>query len=115
MCDFRSRCASSQSLGSVMPELSFRLEAVGESEPLAFRVLVPLGRFRKARQALLLRHLGSLSSRMAFTYFSSACRRSSVRDSLLTVFHIQLFAGSGAGGGEPVWDCSSACRLVKSV
>jgi hypothetical protein len=67
-------------------------------EPFALIVLVPLGKFRKLRQAALLRHLASSDSMMLFKYVSNPFRLSSVRFALFTVRQIHDLAGSVAEG-----------------
>ena len=78
------------------------------------REVVLLGRFRKVRQALELRHLSSSDRLIVMRYVSSPWRRSSVSSGEEVVRVNHDFEGSGAGGAVPTWDVKRLWRVMKS-
>jgi len=81
---------------------------------LEFALAVLLGRLRKARQALVLRHRGSLASLMVRRYASKPFLRSSVSCGFDVVRENHDFRGSEAGGVAPLCEVRLSWRVVKS-
>ena len=78
------------------------------------REVVVLGRLRKVRHALVLRHLSSSDPWIVVRYVSRPLRRSSVSSGEEVVRVNHDFEGSGAGGAVPTWDVKRLWRVVKS-
>lgn len=76
--------------------------------------MVLLGRLRKVRHALVVRHLSSSDLFIVVRYISSPLRRSSVNSGEEVVRVNHDFEGSGAGGGALAWDVRRLWRAVKS-
>ena len=81
---------------------------------LEFAEAVVLGRLRKVRHALVLRHRGSLVSLMVRRYVSKPFRRSSVNCGEDVVRVNQDLRGSEAGGAASAWDVRLSWRVRKS-
>ena len=79
------------------------------------REVVLLGKFRKVRHALVLRHLSLSDLLMVVRYVSSPLRRSSVNSGEEVVRVNHDFEGSETGGAVPTWDVKRLWRVVKSV